>query len=50
MEIDHEIQKLQWFPSHTATYSEEQHSERKEKVKQIEVEWMANSDSIIHSI
>lgn len=42
------IQKQQRFPSHTATYSEEEHSN--ETVKQSEVEWMANSDSIIHSI
>lgn len=27
MEIDHEIQKLKWFPSHTGTYSEAEHSE-----------------------
>lgn len=48
MEIDHEIQKPKWFPSHTATYTEEEHSN--EKVKQTEVEWMVNSDSIIHSV
>ena len=48
MEIDQEIQKLKWFPSDTATYSEEEHSN--EKVKQSEVEWMVNSDSIIHSV
>ena len=50
MEIDHEIQKLEWFPSHTATYSEAEHSETSEKVKQTEVEGMVKSDGIIHGI
>lgn len=54
MEIDHEIQKLKWFPSHTATYREQKTQrqvKKKKKVKQTEVERMVKkNDSIIHSI
>lgn len=50
MEIDHEIQKLKWFPSHTATYSEAEHSETSEEVKQREVKGRLHTDSIIHGI
>lgn len=48
MEIDHEMQKLKWFASHTAAYSEL--SETNEKVKQTEAEWMVNSGSTFHSV